>query len=170
MTTIYLIGFMGCGKSTIGKALNRLTKRTYIDTDEYIQDKHQREIKEIFATEGEDVFRTYESEALKELTTYDIISTGGGIVERKENINVMRKNGMIVYLKTSFHDIIERLQHDDTRPLWNPEQVDDMRKLFNRRIDMYEYAADIIINTSDKTVAEIAKKIVAIKQNKNEVN
>lgn len=159
MSTIYLIGFMGSGKSTIGKALSRAMNGSYVDTDAYIEEKHQQHIKDMFAELGEDVFRTYESEALKELTSFDIVSTGGGIVEREENITVMRENGKIVYLQADFTDIIERLQHDDTRPLWNPDEIDSMKALFERRQAMYKEAADITIHTSGKAILDIVEEI-----------
>lgn len=162
MKTIYLIGFMGCGKSTIGSHLSEQTNETYIDTDTYIEDLYEKEISEIFQESGEEVFRTYEIEALKNVSTYSIVSTGGGIVKKPENLNTMKTNGITIYLQTSFNEIIERLENDDSRPLWDSNLTDNMNVLYERRILLYEAHADYIIDTGNKTVEEITKEIEEI--------
>lgn len=167
MKTIYLIGFMGCGKSTVGQHLSKAIGGKFVDSDQYIEEKHGQVIADIFKAFGEDTFRTYESEALKELGTYDVVSTGGGIVERRENLHSMNKNGTIVYLETPFDEIVERLKSDVTRPLWNSNEVDKMKALYNRRIKLYEQFADVVINTDGKTIEVIVSEIVGLKKNKN---
>lgn len=166
MKTIYLIGFMGCGKSTIGLQLSKKIGGTYIDSDQYIEGKYEKVIADIFKESGEHVFRTYESNALKELKSYDVVSTGGGIVERSENLNTMNQNGIIIYLETPFNEIVERLRNDNTRPLWKSSEVDNMETLFNRRIRLYEKFADVIIHTNGKTIEEVVEEIVDAKKNK----
>src|SRR5690625_4351172 len=93
MKTIYLIGFMGSGKSTVGIALADKLEKTYVDTDQFIVDTHQQQIADIFQEFGENTFRNYETNALKEVSTYEVVSTGGGIVEKNENLQTMQKNG-----------------------------------------------------------------------------
>lgn len=91
MQTIYLIGFMGSGKSTIGVRLADKLGKTYVDTDEFIVNTSQQKIADIFKNFGEDTFRNYETNALKEVSNYEVISTGGGIVEKNENLKIMQK-------------------------------------------------------------------------------
>ena len=158
MKTIYLIGFMGSGKSTVGKKLAKNSSKTFIDTDDFIERTHKRKISDIFAVNGESTFRTYEIDALKQVSTYEIVSTGGGIVEKKDNLNTMKKNGIVFYLHASFEEIASRLENDDTRPLWNNE-VEAKIKLYERRIPLYEQYADYIIQTNSKTVGEIVQEI-----------
>jgi len=103
--TIFLIGFMGSGKSTVGKSLSETYHLSFIDTDAYIEEAYDQKISEIFKVYGENVFRTYEQEAIERAVTYDVVSTGGGIVERETNIKTMKNNGKIVFLQTSFTHI-----------------------------------------------------------------
>lgn len=158
MKIIYLIGFMGSGKSTIGQGLAEDLSKSYLDTDEYIERTYQRKIVDIFAEDGESVFRYYEIEALKKINHVDIVSTGGGIVEKEVNYDTMKNNGVIIYLEASFNEISKRLLNDTNRPLWNNNNG-DKKNLFNRRIPLYEKFADYIIKTDDKTIEEIIKEL-----------
>lgn len=164
MKTIFLIGFMGSGKSTVASELAKSTLKTYIDTDDYIEEVYQEKIVNIFKRHGEDVFRTYEIAALKEVGSYDVVSTGGGIVEKEENLHTMKENGIIIYLETSFEEITNRLKNDVDRPLWDNE-VTEKIKLYERRIPIYEQYADYVIETNNKTVNDIVKDINAILSN-----
>lgn len=164
MKTIFLIGFMGSGKSTVASELAKSTIKTYIDTDDYIEEVYQEKIVNIFKRHGEDVFRTYEIAALKEVGSYDVVSTGGGIVEKEENLHTMKENGIIIYLETSFEEITNRLKNDADRPLWDNE-VTEKIKLYERRIPIYEQYADYVIETNNKTVNDIVKDINAILSN-----
>lgn len=164
MKTIFLIGFMGSGKSTVASELAKSTLKTYIDTDDYIEEVYQEKIVNIFKRHGEDVFRTYEIAALKEVGSYDVVSTGGGIVEKEENLHTMKENGIIIYLETSFEEITNRLKNDADRPLWDNE-VTEKIKLYERRIPIYEQYADYVIETNNKTVNDIVKDINAILSN-----
>lgn len=158
MKTIYLIGFMGSGKSTVGIALADKLEKTYVDTDQFIVDTHQQQIADIFQKFGENTFRNYETNALKEVSTYEVVSTGGGIVEKNENIQTMQKNGLIIYLHASFKEIENRLENDQTRPLWKSDDEEKL-ELYLRRLPMYEKYADHIIHTDKKTVNEIVQEI-----------
>jgi|SRR5690625_955003 len=158
MKTIYLIGFMGSGKSTVGIALADKLEKTYVDTDQFIVDTHQQQIADIFQEFGENTFRNYETNALKEVSTYEVVSTGGGIVEKNENLQTMQKNGLIIYLHASFKEIENRLENDQTRPLWKSDDEEKL-KLYLRRLSMYEKYADHIIHTDKKTVNEIVQEI-----------
>lgn len=158
MNTIYLIGFMGSGKSTVGLKLAEKTSKTFVDTDQFIVETHQQEIADIFKVYGESTFRNYEMSALRDLSTYGVVSTGGGIVEKCENLQTMKKNGLIIYLHTSFEEISNRLERDKTRPLWN-NNIEDKLNLYNRRIPLYKKYADHIVHTDGKLVEEIIQDI-----------
>ena len=137
MKPIYLVGFMGSGKSTVGKALSNTFGVTYVDTDEYIEHKYKQSIPDIFKEYGEGVFRQYEQDVIQEVSTYEIVATGGGVVENKDNIKIMKTYGYIVYLKTSFEEIAKRLEHDKSRPLWKGSDEEEKLSLFNRREKLY---------------------------------
>lgn len=158
MKTVYLIGFMGSGKSTIGQELAKKLNRTYVDTDQFIVETHQREIADIFRENGENTFREYEIDALKRVSIYEVVSTGGGIVERNENLQTMQKNGLIIYLHASFQEIANRLEKDETRPLWNND-IEGKLNLYKRRIKMYEKYADHLIHTDGRSIDEIIHEI-----------
>lgn len=150
---------MGSGKSTIGERLAEKLSKSFVDTDHYIEKKHNEKIANIFKTKGEKTFRSYEKEALKEVSSFDIVATGGGIVENKENIKTMKTNGVIVFLNTPFEQITTRLTHDQNRPLWDSNLKEEMNNLYKRRYLLYKEAADIIINTSGKSIEEIVVEI-----------
>lgn len=159
METIYLIGFMGSGKSSVAKILSEILSVPFVDTDVHIEKKYNLKIADIFKKHGEDTFRKYESEVLKKVSThFNIISTGGGIVERIENVKTMQSSGKIIYLHTSFDEITKRLKHDASRPLWDNE-VEERKALYERRILLYKKYANDTMYTNGKTVEEIAEEI-----------
>lgn len=164
MSVIYLIGFMGSGKSTVGAYLKETYQLSSVDTDEWIEKYYQKSIPSIFAEEGEEQFRQYEIEALRSIHGYDVIATGGGIVERDENYSTMHANGTIVYLQASFKEIMTRLQHDASRPLWKDQDIGKREKLYNRRHTLYTSFADVVIHTDQKTIAAIGEKIIGLVQ------
>lgn len=159
MERIFLIGFMGSGKSTIGSELCARLHADFADTDAYIEEMQGRLIKDIFAVEGEAYFRDLETRAIQEVSG-TVVSTGGGIVERKENITAMKERGKIVYLHASFPEISRRLAGDETRPLWKQDEQ-EKEKLFNRRQPLYEEAADLTVKTDGKDVEQIVSDIIA---------
>lgn len=159
MKKVFLIGFMGCGKSTVSNLMKENYNLTVIDTDDWIEQSSKMEIKDIFTKHGESYFRDLESEALNHLDNYDVIATGGGIIGRVENIKSMKTKGVIVYLDTSFEEIVNRLKNDATRPLWNENKLEEMKNLFLKRKGVYEKAADLIIDTNQYQTSEIINKI-----------
>lgn len=159
MNTIFLIGFMGSGKSTIGSLLSATYDLTFVDTDVLIEQTTGQKIPDIFKMSGETVFRDYESSALKDVSGYDVVATGGGIVERSSNIKKMKKHGTIVYLQTSFSEIEKRLIHSASRPLWKNNDRNGKIDLFNRRHRLYKQSADKTILTDDRNAEEIVDEI-----------
>lgn len=158
MKTFFLIGFMGSGKSTVGIELARQLSKTFVDTDNYIENRYEQKITHIFQNDGEITFRTFETAALKKVSSYGIVATGGGIVEREENIHTMKSSGSIIYLQTSFKAIADRLKNDEARPLWDSD-MEDKIKLYERRIKHYQKHADYTIKTDNKSIDEIVNEI-----------
>ena len=161
---IILTGFMGSGKTTVGHELAKTFGYDFLDTDKYIEDKYNITISEIFATKGEGYFRNLETETLKELNlnlSHTVLSTGGGLPLREENVRELGNLGSIVYLKVSPEEVIKRLAGDETRPLLageNPEQK--ARELLNARTPVYEGAADCVITVDNKVPGDIAGEIM----------
>ncbi|ACK94373.1 shikimate kinase [Bacillus thuringiensis] len=159
MKSIYITGYMGAGKTTIGKALSQELQMDVVDTDQKIEEKQKKAIRDIFAEEGEMTFREYESEMLRSLPVHNvIITTGGGIIERAENRKWMKENGTVVYLYCDPNVIAERLREDTTRPLFQKKDIDAFVKKFESRRAYYE-EAHIHIDTTNKSVKQIMNEL-----------
>ena len=163
MKNIILIGFMGCGKTTVGIRLSYRLRRAMEDTDKLIEKEEGRTISEIFRTDGEAFFRGLETDCLKKLIRTArnmIISVGGGLPVREENRALLKQLGTVVYLCASAETIYERTKHDTSRPLL---QGDDpkgkIRTLLAEREAIYESAADIVIDVNQKGFEEILAEI-----------
>ena len=161
---LVLCGMMGSGKTTVGKLLAKALAWEWVDTDECIVNRYGN-ISDIFAQKGEAYFREIETEIVKTLTQKDrlVISTGGGIVLREENISLLRENAKIIYLRAQTQTIVGRLQGDKTRPLLQSEEPLDCKseRLLKERGRLYEGASDTIVDVEDKTPEEIVKEILA---------
>ncbi|MCP1125144.1 MULTISPECIES: shikimate kinase [Bacillus] len=161
MRALYITGFMGAGKTTIGKALSSVLHIPVIDTDQRIEEKTKKIIRDIFSEEGEDVFRKYESEVLQLLPTKDcIITTGGGIVEKAENRQWMKEHGTVIYLYCDPYVIAERIAGDTTRPLFQKENIPSFIEKFEKRQAYYEEAV-LKIDTTNKSIETIVQEIQA---------
>jgi len=157
---IFLTGFMGSGKTTVGRRLAELLGRPFIDLDEHVSTKACSTVNEIFAYAGEAVFRILEREALIDVAGkgHDtIVATGGGLPVNPVNRAIMKACGHIIYLSATFEILAERVLEDSCRPLWN-EQA---RSLLLERKPAYE-DADIIINTDGRTAQEVAQEIFSL--------
>lgn len=161
---IVLVGLSGSGKSTLGDILSSLSGYTLVDTDAIIVKLQNRSINNIFATNGEEFFRTLETQVTKEVSAFDkqIISTGGGIVLKEKNLEYLKQNGVVFYLKTSVNTLLKRLEGDNTRPLL---KTDDVKKKLENMLEirgkLYE-KADVTIETDNLTPEETAKEILRI--------
>lgn len=163
---VFLIGFMGAGKSSVGRRLARKYGFTLIDADTYIEEKEGRTISSIFEQEGEDRFRDLESASLDELSSEPcIISTGGGVVKRSANRAFMKDRGFVVYLSVTADVAAERISDKSTRPLFN--DLDSVRKLIAERTPLYESAADCIVNTVGLNVLQISNEVFRILREHN---
>ena len=163
---VILIGFMGCGKTTVGHALAEKLSYGFLDSDEYIEGKEGCSISQMFADKGEAYFRQLETDSLKELNrtlSHSILSTGGGLPMRQENVDELRKLGTIVYLDVTPDEVINRLAGDDTRPLLQGDNVDEkVRNLLDERRPVYEAAADAVIPVSGIEVDDIVAEILEV--------
>ena len=161
-THIFLIGFMGTGKSTVAALLGRRLKRPVVEMDQSIVEQEGMEINEIFSRYGEEHFRDLETETLRRLNgkAPSIISCGGGIVLRKENIELMKVCGKIILLTATPETILNRVKHDTSRPnLKGRMSVEGIRELMERREAFYRAAAQQVVVTDARTPDEVAKEI-----------
>lgn len=162
---IILIGFMGCGKTSVGIRLSYRMKRTMVDTDKWIEKKQKMTIIDIFDIYGEDTFRRMETECLKELIQAadgQIISVGGGLPVREENHRLLRKLGRVIYLKVTPETVYLRLKDDTSRPLLQVEDpLDQICSLMEKRAPVYEACADVIVEASELSFEEIISQILA---------
>ncbi|PWA13335.1 shikimate kinase [Pueribacillus theae] len=159
MNAIYLIGFMGSGKTTIGTELAKKLDLPFFDTDEEIIKSENRPISQIFAEDGEEYFRQAETKALHSLPTENVIvSTGGGIILNEENRSYMKKNGNTFFLYCSPDKLFERLKDDTARPLLSGDKRKEIESRLEVRLPLYK-EANHIIDTSDLSIEETVKKI-----------
>lgn len=162
---IVLVGLSGSGKTTIGTLLTELLPDyKFIDTDKIIVKLERRSINDIFAIDGEGYFRDIETKVAKGVSTSEnqVISTGGGIILRQENMDALRSNGVIFYLKTSSETLIKRLEGDSSRPLLKTDDVKaKLEIMLEIRGKLYE-KADITVETDNLSAEETAKEIVRL--------
>ena len=154
---------MGVGKTVVGKKLAKQLGLKYIDTDDLIEKMKKRSIKDIFKKKGEPYFRDLETEVLKTLQEYDnfVISTGGGIVMREENVKILKGIGPLVLLWAEPEVVYERIKEEKQRPLLQvPDPREEINKILARRKPVYQGAADFMADTSSLKVEEAVKEIV----------
>lgn len=160
---LILIGFMGCGKSSVGIRLSDRLGRSVIDTDRWIEEREKKTISAIFTEAGEEAFRRMETECLKMLlqsADEQIISVGGGLVMREENRDLLKQLGTVIYLRVTPETVYERVKKDRSRPLLQVENpLEEIRKLLSYREPVYEACADLIIDAADKSFEEILDRI-----------
>jgi shikimate kinase len=162
MKNIILTGFMGTGKTAVGKELSRLLNMKLIDVDSEIEKSEKMTINEIFTHFGEARFREIETEMVKKISQSKnvIISTGGGVVLKQENIDILKKNGVIFWLTASPETILNRTGNSNKRPLLQTENpLTRIKELLSFRKPFYE-KADIMIDTEGKSPLQIAEEII----------
>ncbi len=159
---IILVGMMGAGKTTVGKLLAKQLGKAFIDSDEEIQRRTGVTIPHIFDVEGEAGFRVRECGVIEELLKQDdiVLATGGGAILNPQNRSMMKQNGVVVYLKSSVHDLWQRTRHDHNRPLLqtdNPRAK--LQELHDQRDPLYAEAADLIIHTGKQSVQVLLERL-----------
>ena len=161
---VFLIGFMGSGKSTIARLLADELKMNMVEMDERIVQEQGMSINDIFASRGEDYFRDVESALVLALNEEggNVVSCGGGVVVRAANVDAMKQKGRIVFLSATPETIYHRVKNSTDRPILNGNMnVGYIAELMEKRRSLYESAADITIVTDGKGKEEICKEIVA---------
>lgn len=163
---LILIGYMGCGKTTVSKLLAERSGKELLDSDLCIEKEAEMSINEIFASEGEATFRQMETELLEKLVKegFDgILSCGGGMPLREENRELLKQLGTVVYLKAAPEVIASRLKDDQSRPLLkglnDEEKVKKIREMFSLREAAYAAGADLEIDTGEMSQEEVASCI-----------
>lgn len=164
MKNIYLIGFMGTGKSTVGNVLAAKLGAECVEMDELIEKQQQMAITEIFDRYGETYFRDLETRLVQSLADGKnlVVSCGGGSVLRDENAEIMKQSGTIILLTASAETIYERVKHSTNRPVLNGHMnVAYIRELMEKRRERYETVADVRIATDGKSAETICAEILA---------
>lgn len=163
---IVLTGFMASGKSTIGKEIANISELKFIDTDEMIIQETGMTVNEIFEISGEKGFRELENELVKKIADWDgyVIATGGGLPTNRENIRILRHNGIIINLAPDFEVVKSRILCDSerlSRPLLKNTDLEKTEKLFNERIQYYRDCDFQMRVTNDKKPEYYAKEILS---------
>lgn len=161
---IVLCGFMGCGKTTVGKVLAKALNFEFADSDSFIEQKEGKSISEIFAENGEEYFRKAETQAVKELALKSdtVIATGGGAMLKTENANALKDKGFVVFLDVSPETVVKRLKDDATRPLLKRADRDRViKELMSSRRPYYLTAADVTVN-ADGDATDIAREVIML--------
>ncbi|MEN9901419.1 MAG: shikimate kinase [Pseudomonadota bacterium] len=160
---IFLVGLMGAGKSTVGRILARRLGKRFVDSDHEIEKRNGVTIPVIFEIEGEDGFRRREQEVLADLAQEKdlVLSTGGGIVLKPENREVLRNHGFVVYLNARPELLAERTKHDRTRPLLNVEDpLTRLRELYAVRDPLYREVAHAVVETGRGAPQQVVQAIL----------
>lgn len=153
LNRVFLIGFMGSGKTTIGRRLAVALEKQFIDLDVFIENRYHKSINQLFDEYGEEVFREIENRALAEIISFEnvVISTGGGTPCFKNNMDLMNKNGITVYLKVSSDELASRLNHcKQSRPLIKDKDIDELNLFVKEHLskrDCYYNQSSIIFNS-----------------------
>ena len=161
--SLFLIGFMGAGKSSVAAALGEMLEAEVVEMDQCISQREGMPISEIFAQRGEPYFRQCETTLLRDCARWEplVVSCGGGVPMREENVAAMRACGTVVLLTARPEVILERIRDDHSRPLLEGHKdVPYISGLMAQRRPRYEQAADVTVDTSDLTVEEVCHEIL----------
>jgi len=160
---LYLIGFMGSGKSTVSRHMSRSLGVPKIEMDDLLAERAGKSITQIFAEDGEEVFRQMETELLREIGAGEpaLVSCGGGVVLRPENVEIMKNSGTILMLSATPETIFSRVRHSTKRPILNGNMnVEFIAELMAKRDPAYRAAADVTVSIDGKTSDIVAKELV----------
>lgn len=161
MKTIYLCGFMGCGKTTVGTLLAQKLNCGFFDMDAYITEKEKMEIPQIFAEKGEKYFREAETEAIRVLAEKNgVIACGGGAMLKKENADIASSAGTVVYIDVSFETCYSRISGDKNRPIVMNNTKEELEIIYDGRAPVYSENASVTVS-GDGSAEEIAERIIA---------
>ena len=163
-SNIFLVGMMGAGKTTVGRALAHRMKRPFVDTDRAVVERTGVPVGTVFEIEGEDGFRKRESALLREVCAAQgqVVATGGGIVLSEENRRVMRESGIVVYLRARLESLWERTRHDASRPLLaTPDPRGRLAELLQQREPLYRDAAHVVVDSGSQSASTLVNRVLA---------
>lgn len=162
---VVLIGYRGTGKSTVGKVVASRLGRNVVSTDAEVIKRAGRSVPDIVAQDGWEHFRDLESQVCRELAERDglVIDTGGGAILRQENVERLKRNGVLFWLTASVETIVRRIGHDNQRPSLTGTKsfVDEVEEVLRERMPKYQAAADHVIPTDGRSIVQIADEILA---------
>jgi len=161
---IFLVGMMGAGKTTLGRALASRLEREFVDTDRALVERTGVPVATIFEIEGEEGFRRREAAVLDELCGHDgrVVATGGGVVLEERNRSRMRESGTVVYLRARLESLWERTRQDTTRPLLaTPNPRSRLAQLLEEREPLYRDTAHVIVDTGSQSAATLVNRVLA---------
>ena len=156
--TVFFVGFMGAGKTSVARKLARNAGVAAVDMDTYIERRCDMKVKDIFAESGEAGFRAIETDVLRELATGEsrLVSCGGGVVLAPENRAILKEHGFVVYLQVTAAEAASRISDLSTRPLFG--DLDQAEAVIQSRLPLYEEVADITVNTAGRGTGSIARE------------
>ena len=162
--SIFLVGLMGAGKTTVGRSLAQRTGLRFFDSDHEIERRRGQTVSEIFAQEGEAAFRELEQQVIDELTRVEgvVLATGGGAVMREPNRRALHERGTVVYLRAGPDELAHRMRNDRTRPLLRgADPRARLRELFRQRDPLYRECAHFVIETGRPSPSMLSQLVLA---------
>lgn len=162
MSHVFLVGFMGAGKTTVARLVAEELRRPCVDIDREIEVDAGRSVREIFEDVGEDAFRELESAQLVKLADAppSIVACGGGIVVRDQNRSALKNMGLVIYLRVSAGETVARVGTDHSRPLLSgPGGVLAATRLLEARESLYSAVADVVVDTVGRSAEEVAREV-----------
>ena len=159
---VFLVGFMGAGKTSAARKLARMAGLASIDMDTYIERCEGRNASQIFAESGEAAFRAIETQVLRQLVAGDpvLVSCGGGVVVTPENRELLREGGYVVHLQVTADEAASRISNTATRPLFT--DVESARRIIRERLPLYEEVADATVDTAGRGSSWVAREIFTL--------
>lgn len=158
----FLVGLMGAGKTTVGRALARETGKRFLDSDHEIEARTGVRVPVIFEIEGEAGFRARETEVIEELSAQQniVLATGGGAILSQVNRDCLKRSGFVIYLRASVEDLYQRTCHDKNRPLLQTaDPKGKLQELFEQRDPLYRETANLVIDTSRQSVHQLLNRL-----------
>ncbi len=161
---LFLIGFMGAGKSRVGGLVAGALGRPFVDLDHLVEEREGRSVTSVFRDSGEAVFREMEHRALVSLVEADssVIACGGGVVLRDDNVEWMRAHGQVVFLQVAVDEVLRRIGDPRSRPLLADDPKGAASRLLAERSGAYQRAAHAVVDTSGRSVREVAESVLAL--------
>ncbi len=162
LINIFIVGFMGTGKTAVSKVLSDIKGMVYVDVDEEIVKALGMSIPDIFKEKSEEYFRSVETKILDDIAQKrgQIVACGGGIVLKDENIDIMKKHGIVVRLDAPAEEIYARISEDSNRPLAKDKGIEGIKEMLKDRKEQYDKAADVVIDTSGMQIQDICSAIL----------